>query len=181
MIAEESRNLPQAHPKLLSLRREAGCGLTNQAFDRMLTEGSVGGCSEKADNIFERFGLFFEENMPLPHKREISADQIELMVGREFPIQRFVSLCNSLVWATSKSEQLTQASVTERVFVKDNGIDASGQPILPVMCGKVLWYVEGGTFSSISSAMSRPLVVGRSWPPSTRATWGGARSCRPHR
>jgi hypothetical protein len=62
--------------------------------------------------------------MSLPHGREISSNQVELIVGREFPIKRFVSLCNSLVWTTSKSRQLAQTSFTERVFVKDNGIDA---------------------------------------------------------
>jgi hypothetical protein len=62
--------------------------------------------------------------MPLPHGRDISADQVELIIGREFPVNRFALLCNSLVWATSSSAELTQASLTERVFVQDDGIDA---------------------------------------------------------
>src|ERR1017187_9272989 len=71
------------------------------------------------------------EFMFLPHGREISSNQVELIVGREFPIKRFVSLCNSLVWATSKSQQLAQTSFTERVFVKDSGIDAEWTIDLP--------------------------------------------------
>ena len=62
--------------------------------------------------------------MLLPHGRDISSNQVELIVGREFPIRRFVSLCNSLVWATSKSRELAQTSFTERVLVSDSGIDA---------------------------------------------------------
>jgi hypothetical protein len=62
--------------------------------------------------------------MPLPHGRDIPSIQIELIVGREFPIRRFVSLCNALAWAASKSPELAQTSFTERVFVADSGIDA---------------------------------------------------------
>jgi hypothetical protein len=69
--------------------------------------------------------------MSLPHGREISSNQVELIIGREFPIKRFVSLCNSLVWTTSKSQELTQASFTERVYVRDSGIDAEWTINLP--------------------------------------------------
>lgn len=62
--------------------------------------------------------------MPLPHGRDISSENVELIVGREFPIKRFVSLCNSMIWAMSKPSGLLQASFTERVFVRDNGVDA---------------------------------------------------------
>ena len=72
-----------------------------------------------------------QTTMPLPHGREISSAQVELIVGREFPIRRFVSLCNSLVWATSKSQELAQTSFTERVFVRDSGIDAEWTIDLP--------------------------------------------------
>jgi len=48
-----------------------------------------------------------------------------------FSIRRFVALCNSLVWATSKSRELAQASFTERVLVKDSGIDAEWTINLP--------------------------------------------------
>jgi len=62
--------------------------------------------------------------MSLQHGREITSDHVELIIGREFPIKRFVSLCNSLIWATSRSHGLAQTSFTERVFVRDNGVDA---------------------------------------------------------
>jgi len=62
--------------------------------------------------------------MALPHGRDISADHVELTIGREFPIRRFVSLCNSLIWATSSALGLAQASFTGRVFVGDNAVDA---------------------------------------------------------
>lgn len=62
--------------------------------------------------------------MSLVHGREITAEQVELIVGREFPVQRFVSMCNAIIWALSRPLGLTQFSFTERVFVADNGVDA---------------------------------------------------------
>ncbi len=62
--------------------------------------------------------------MSFVHGREITAEQIELIIGREFPVQRFASMCNAIIWALSRPSGLTQFSFTERVFVADNGVDA---------------------------------------------------------
>lgn len=61
--------------------------------------------------------------MTLVHGREISAEQIELIVGRQYPVQRFASMCNAVVWALSQPAGMTQVALTERVFVADDGID----------------------------------------------------------
>ena len=61
--------------------------------------------------------------MSLIHGRNISAEEVERIVGREFPIQQFVSLCNALTWATSKPAGVAQVSFTERIFVADSGVD----------------------------------------------------------
>lgn len=62
--------------------------------------------------------------MTLVHGREITAEQIELIVGRQFSVQRFASMCNAIGWALSRPAGLNQAALTERVYVADNGIDA---------------------------------------------------------
>ncbi len=62
--------------------------------------------------------------MNLIHGRDVTAEQIELIVGREFPIHRFVSMCNAIVWALSRSGGISQVSFSERVFVSDRGVDA---------------------------------------------------------
>ena len=86
--------------------------------------------------------------MTLVHGREITAEQIELIVGREYSVQRFASMCNAIAWARSPNIGLTQVALTERVFVADNGIDAellieisafaSPAGILPPRCDDVL-------------------------------------------
>jgi hypothetical protein len=43
----------------------------------------------------------------LVHGREITAEQVELIVGREFPVQRFVSMSNAIIWALSRPLGLT--------------------------------------------------------------------------
>ena len=62
--------------------------------------------------------------MSLIHGRDITAEELERIVGREFRIQRFASLCNAIVWATAKPRGLSQLLFTERVYVSDSGIDA---------------------------------------------------------
>ncbi len=62
--------------------------------------------------------------MSLVHGRDLSAEELERTVGREFSVQRFASLCNAIIWAIAKPRGLAQAAFTERVFVRDNGVDA---------------------------------------------------------
>ncbi|HVO63199.1 MAG TPA: hypothetical protein VMT53_19885 [Terriglobales bacterium] len=62
--------------------------------------------------------------MSLVHGREITAEQVELIVGRQFSVQRFASMCNAITWVLSRPAGLTQVAFTERVFVADNGVDA---------------------------------------------------------
>ena len=69
--------------------------------------------------------------MTLVHGREITAEQVEQIVGREFSVQRFASLCNALTWAVSKPGGVAQMAFTERVFVADSGVDAEWEIELP--------------------------------------------------
>lgn len=69
--------------------------------------------------------------MSLPHGRDISAEQIERIVGGEFTVQRFASLCNSVTWAVAQPVGTTQPAFTERVFVRDNGVDAEWEFHVP--------------------------------------------------
>jgi hypothetical protein len=62
--------------------------------------------------------------MSLVHGRAVTAEEFERVVAREFPVQRFASLCNAIIWATAKPRGFSQLAFTERVFVRDNGIDA---------------------------------------------------------
>src|ERR1019366_4474458 len=62
--------------------------------------------------------------MTLVHGRDITAQQVEQIVGQEFPVQRFASLCNALTWVATKPVGVDQISFTERVFVADSGVDA---------------------------------------------------------
>jgi len=69
--------------------------------------------------------------MSLTHGREITAGQVESIVGREFSAQRFASLCNAASWALAHPPAVAQAAFTERVFVRDNGVDAEWMVDLP--------------------------------------------------
>lgn len=57
------------------------------------------------------------------HGKHISAEQVEFAVGRTFRLEHFAALCNAIAWAEGRSLGLDQISFTERVYVKDNGID----------------------------------------------------------
>ena len=62
---------------------------------------------------------------PLSHGSAISAQELELEVGRVFTVERFAALCNAIAWGIGGSKSgLAQLSFTERVNVADNGIDA---------------------------------------------------------
>ncbi|BAZ25742.1 hypothetical protein NIES4073_66480 [Kalymmatonema gypsitolerans NIES-4073] len=67
--------------------------------------------------------------MSLAHGRSISAEDVESIISRKFSPQKFASLCNALTWASSRKRCTSLPSFTERVNVKDGGIDAE-------------WYVE---------------------------------------
>ncbi len=61
--------------------------------------------------------------MTLPHGKEISGEQVELVIGRSFALEQFARLCNAIAWAEGRDLGLDQFSFTERVYVKDNGVD----------------------------------------------------------
>ncbi len=61
---------------------------------------------------------------PLTHGYQLSAEEVERIISREFSPEKFVSLCNAVVWALSGKKYATLPSFTERVNVKDGGIDA---------------------------------------------------------
>ena len=62
--------------------------------------------------------------MALTHGSDITSEEIERIVSREFTPTRFASLCNSLVFALSGQTPPGLPSFTERINVKDGGIDA---------------------------------------------------------
>ena len=58
-----------------------------------------------------------------PHGKHISAQEVEFLIGRTFRLEQFAALCNSIAWAEGRNLGLDQISFTERVYVRDNGID----------------------------------------------------------
>lgn len=69
--------------------------------------------------------------MSLAHGKPIEAEEVERVVSRQFDARRFASLCNSVAWAQSGRTLTTVPSFTERVNVKDHGIDARWGSHLP--------------------------------------------------
>lgn len=71
--------------------------------------------------------------MSLIHGRAISSQEIEDMVSRHrrFDPREFASLCNAVAWASAGRNCTSLPSFTERVNVKDGGIDAEWQTNLP--------------------------------------------------
>lgn len=55
----------------------------------------------------------------------ISAEEIERVLSREFDARRFASLCNAVTWCSSRQRSMTIPAFTERVNVRDDGIDAA--------------------------------------------------------
>jgi len=62
--------------------------------------------------------------LTLHHGEAIDALEIERICGNQFTDKKFVSLCNSIIWASSKCSDSLLPSFTEREKVKDGGIDA---------------------------------------------------------
>jgi hypothetical protein len=62
--------------------------------------------------------------MALIYGKAITAEEVERVVSRQFTSTQFASLCNAIVWATSNRQCISLPSFTERVNVKDGGIDA---------------------------------------------------------
>jgi hypothetical protein len=62
--------------------------------------------------------------MSLTHGQSISAKYVERIISEEFSPPKFASLCNALTWAVSGRKCTSLPSFTERVNVKDGGIDA---------------------------------------------------------
>ena len=61
--------------------------------------------------------------MSLVHGTAITAEEVERIVGRQFTPQSFASLSNAIVWGTAGQTCAELPSFTERVNVKDQGID----------------------------------------------------------
>ena len=62
--------------------------------------------------------------MPRVSGSPISAEEIERICSGQFDARKFASLCNAVTWASSGRCCTTLPSFTERVNVKDGGIDA---------------------------------------------------------
>ena len=69
--------------------------------------------------------------MPLVYGKAISSEEVERIVSRQFTPAKFASLCNAIVWATAGRHCKSLPSFTERVNVKDGGIDAEWTIDLP--------------------------------------------------
>lgn len=69
--------------------------------------------------------------MSLVHGKAISSEEIESIVSRQFSARDFANLCNSIAWASSGRRCSSLPSFTERVNVKDGGIDAEWEVDLP--------------------------------------------------
>lgn len=70
--------------------------------------------------------------MTLVHGRAISAEEVERIVGRQFPNPAlFPSLCNALAWVLAGQHYDAVPSFNERVNVQDQGIDAAWEVDLP--------------------------------------------------
>jgi hypothetical protein len=69
--------------------------------------------------------------MPLIHGQAISSEELERILSRELTPARFASLCNAVAWLSAGQTLEAVPSFTERVNVKDKGIDAELQATLP--------------------------------------------------
>src|SRR5262245_44749420 len=63
--------------------------------------------------------------------KAISAEQIERICSRQFDARKFASLCNSIIWSAAGRKDMTLPAFTERVNVKDGGIDAEWDIEIP--------------------------------------------------
>lgn len=70
--------------------------------------------------------------MSLRHGEHIEADVLELEVSRWPNGERFARLCNAVIWALSWPCGSGLPAFTERITVRDNGIDAEWQRELAV-------------------------------------------------
>ncbi len=63
--------------------------------------------------------------MSLVHGQEIGSRELEAAIGGPaWDAGRFARLCNAIIWTEAGQERSSSLSLTERVFVRDNGIDA---------------------------------------------------------
>jgi hypothetical protein len=64
-------------------------------------------------------------DMPLIHGSELGSKELEAVVGGPgWDASRFARLCNAIIWTEAGHERSSSLSLTERVFVRDKGIDA---------------------------------------------------------
>jgi hypothetical protein len=69
--------------------------------------------------------------MPQFHERAVTSEDVERLTGRDFGSAGFASMCNAIVWASAKKRPTSLPSFTERVNVRDKGIDAEWGIELP--------------------------------------------------
>jgi hypothetical protein len=65
------------------------------------------------------------------HGREVTSEGIERLTGRDFGPAGFASMCNVISWASAKKRPSSLPSFTERVNVRDDGVDAQWDTELP--------------------------------------------------
>ena len=65
------------------------------------------------------------------HGRAVTSEKIERLTGRDFGPAGFASMCNAISWASAKKRPSSLPSFTERVNVRDDGVDAEWETQLP--------------------------------------------------
>jgi hypothetical protein len=65
------------------------------------------------------------------HGRAVTSEEIERLTGRDFGPAGFASMCNAISWASAKKRPSSLPSFTERVNVRDDGVDAEWDADLP--------------------------------------------------
>jgi hypothetical protein len=71
------------------------------------------------------------DDMAQVHGRAVTSEEIEKLTGRDFGPAGFASLCNAISWASAKKRPSSLPSFTERVNVRDDGVDAEWDTELP--------------------------------------------------
>ena len=58
------------------------------------------------------------------HGRTVAFEEVERLTSRDLGSAGFAAMCNAIVWTSAKKRPALLPSFTERVNVRDKGIDA---------------------------------------------------------
>lgn len=65
------------------------------------------------------------------HGRAVTSEEVERLTGRDFGPAGFASMCNAIAWTSAKRRPSSLPAFTERVNVRDAGVDAEWETELP--------------------------------------------------